>query len=132
MKLNEDILQAAGTDDIPINYLELTAQQMERIVLARAIYCHRQIVLLDEPLTCFTNLPKAKELFLQMINTFKQENKTVILATCFDDVSFSNSTPIKKTVLTHSFPCFSFSSTVIAYSESKLDRFTAREATPRY
>ncbi|XP_065095877.1 ATP-binding cassette sub-family C member 11-like isoform X2 [Ochlerotatus camptorhynchus] len=85
MKLNEDILQAAGTDDIPITYLELTAQQLERIVLARAIYCHRQIIVLDEPLTCFTNLREAKELFVQMINTFKQENKTIILATRFDD-----------------------------------------------
>ncbi|XP_062702250.1 ATP-binding cassette sub-family C member 12-like isoform X2 [Aedes albopictus] len=85
MKLNEDILQAAGTDDIPIIYLELTAQQLERIVLARAIYCSRQIVLLDEPFTRFTNHQEAKELFLQLVHCFEQDHKTVIMVTRCDD-----------------------------------------------
>ncbi|XP_062535877.1 ATP-binding cassette sub-family C member 12-like isoform X2 [Armigeres subalbatus] len=83
MKLNEDILQAA--DDIPITYLELTAQQLERIALARAIYCHRQVVLLDEPFTWYTNHKEAKELFLQMISCFQQDHKTVIMVTRCDD-----------------------------------------------
>uniref|UniRef100_A0A1Q3FL69 Putative multidrug resistance-associated protein/mitoxantrone resistance protein n=2 Tax=Culex tarsalis TaxID=7177 RepID=A0A1Q3FL69_CULTA len=86
MKLNEDILKAAGVDDIPIPYLELTIQQMERIVLARAIYCHRQIILLDEPLNRFADRRLAKELFLQLLNAFRQENKTVIVVTQFDEL----------------------------------------------
>lgn len=85
MKLNEDILQAAGADDIPITYLELTPQQLERIILARAIYCNRQIVLLDEPFTRYTNHREAKELFLQLMHFFKQDHKTVIMVTRCDD-----------------------------------------------
>ncbi|KAL9693058.1 hypothetical protein quinque_012343 [Culex quinquefasciatus] len=86
MKLNEDILKAAGVDDIPIPYLELTIQQMERIVLARAIYCHRQIIMLDEPLDRFADRHFAKELFLQMLNAFRLDKKTVIVVTQFDEL----------------------------------------------
>lgn len=87
MMLNEDFLQAPGSDDIPIPYLELTGQQLERIALARAVYCHRQIVLLDEPLNRLVHREQALKLFLQMMNTFRQENKTVIVVTQFDEVS---------------------------------------------
>ncbi|XP_058813678.1 uncharacterized protein LOC131677708 isoform X2 [Topomyia yanbarensis] len=86
MKLNEDILQAAGADDIPISYLELTVQQLERIVLARAVYCHRHIMLLDEPFNRFTNRQEAKELFGNMLNIFRQENKTAIIVTQFNEL----------------------------------------------
>ncbi|XP_055630835.1 ATP-binding cassette sub-family C member 11-like isoform X2 [Toxorhynchites rutilus septentrionalis] len=85
MMLNEDTLQAPGSDDIPIPYLELTGEQLERIALARAIYCHRQIVLLDEPLNCCANREQSFKLYLQMMNTFRQDNKTVILVTQFDE-----------------------------------------------
>ncbi|XP_058467335.1 ATP-binding cassette sub-family C member 11-like isoform X2 [Malaya genurostris] len=86
MKLNEDILQAAGADDIPITYLELTVQQLERIVLARAIYCHRQIILLDEPFNRFTDRQVAKELFGNMLNIFQQQHKTAVIVTQFNEL----------------------------------------------
>ncbi|XP_055551634.1 uncharacterized protein LOC129733992 [Wyeomyia smithii] len=86
VKLNEDVLQAAGADDIPITYLELSTQQLERITLARAVYCHRQIILLDEPLNCFSNRDEAKELFAQMLQILRQDNKTVIVTTQWNEL----------------------------------------------
>jgi ABC-type siderophore export system fused ATPase/permease subunit len=48
-KLNEDVLQVPGSDDLPIETLDLSQQQKERIVLARAIYSDRDVYLFDEP-----------------------------------------------------------------------------------
>lgn len=48
-KLNEDVLLALGSDELPIESLDLTQQQKERIVLARAIYSDRDVYLFDEP-----------------------------------------------------------------------------------
>ncbi|XP_053688772.1 ATP-binding cassette sub-family C member 12-like isoform X2 [Sabethes cyaneus] len=86
VELNEDVLQAAGADDIPIVYLELTTQQLERITLARAVYCHRQIILLDEPLNRFSDRHKAKHLFSQVLTILRQDNKTVIVGTQWNEL----------------------------------------------
>lgn len=48
-KLNEDVLLALGSDDLPIETMDLSQQQKERIVLARAIYSDRDVYLFDEP-----------------------------------------------------------------------------------
>lgn len=48
-KLNEDVLLALGSDDLPIENLDLSQQQKERIVLARSIYSDRDVYLFDEP-----------------------------------------------------------------------------------
>jgi ATPase subunit of ABC transporter with duplicated ATPase domains len=48
-KLNEDVLVTLGFDDLPIETLDLSQQQKERIVLARAIYSDRDVYLFDEP-----------------------------------------------------------------------------------
>jgi ABC-type multidrug transport system ATPase subunit len=48
-KLNEDVLLALGSDELPIETMDLTQQQRERIVLARAIYSDRDVYLFDEP-----------------------------------------------------------------------------------
>lgn len=131
MKLNEDILQAAGTDDIPIIYLELTAQQLERIVLARAIYCTRQIVLLDEPFTRFTNHQEAKELFLQLVHCFEQDHKTVIMVTRCDDVGHTKPLSFQSVPLISPF-LRSFYSIAIAFSGWKTVPFIAKAATLKF
>lgn len=44
-QLNNDILCSyPGYDDVPIDYLELNIQQLQKISLARAIFCDRYIV----------------------------------------------------------------------------------------
>ncbi|XP_055585408.1 ATP-binding cassette sub-family C member 12-like [Uranotaenia lowii] len=85
LMLNDDILKAATTDDMPLPYLELTLQQMERVALARAVYCQRQIILLDEPLNRMPDRRLAQDLFSQMMNTFRHEKKTVIVVSQFDE-----------------------------------------------
>lgn len=36
--LNDDICSQLGKDDVPLNYLQLTAEQLQCIDLARAVY----------------------------------------------------------------------------------------------
>lgn len=48
-KLHEDVLLALGSDELSIESMDLTQQQKERIVLARAIYSDRDVYLFDEP-----------------------------------------------------------------------------------
>lgn len=48
-RLNEDVLHALGADELPIENLDLTKQQKQRIALARAIYSDRDVYLFDEP-----------------------------------------------------------------------------------
>lgn len=80
-KLNDDVLQALGADELPIETLDLTKQQKQRIALARAIYSDRDIYLFDEPFKSAVFSSNILQMFAQVIDLIvsSDPNKAVIV-----------------------------------------------------
>lgn len=79
--LNEDVLQALGADELPIELLDLTKQQKQRIALARAIYSDRDIYLFDEPFKSAVFSSNVLQMFANVIHQIvsSDPNKAVIV-----------------------------------------------------
>lgn len=80
-KLNEDVLQTHGSDDISVELMDLSKQQKQRIALARAIYSDRDVYLFDEP---FKNAVFASNVLQVFANVVQQimlsnPNKSIIV-----------------------------------------------------
>lgn len=80
-KLNEDILQTLGADDLPIENLDLTKQQKQRIALARAIYSDRDIYLFDEPFKSAVFSSNVLQMFANVVHQIvsSDPNKAIII-----------------------------------------------------
>lgn len=73
-QLNNDILCSyPGYDDVPIDYLELNAQQLQKISLARAIFCERYIAAAEPTVDVF-NIKFHKN-FIQRYRSFGRTSK---------------------------------------------------------
>lgn len=80
-KLNEDILQALGSDELPIENLDLTKQQRQRIALARAIYSDRDIYLFDEPFKSAVFSSNVLQMFANVVHhiVLSDPNKAIVI-----------------------------------------------------
>lgn len=80
-KLNDDILHALGADELPIENLDLTMQQKQRIALARAVYSDRDIYLFDEPFKSAVFSSNVLQMFANVIDYIiaSDPNKAVIV-----------------------------------------------------
>lgn len=80
-KLNDDVLQALGTDELPIENLDLTKQQKQRIALARAVYSDRDIYLFDEPFKSAVFSSNVLQMFANIVHHIvsTDPNKAVII-----------------------------------------------------
>lgn len=80
-KLNEDVLQALGADELPIENMDLTKQQKQRIALARAIYSDRDIYLFDEPFKSAVFSSNILQMFANVIDLIlaSDPNKSIII-----------------------------------------------------
>lgn len=77
--LNEDVLQL-GTDDLPIELLDLNQQQKQRIALARAIYSDRDIYLFDDPFKNAVFSSNILQMFANVIHNISTDpNKAIII-----------------------------------------------------
>ncbi|XP_070489977.1 ATP-binding cassette sub-family C member 12-like isoform X2 [Chironomus tepperi] len=78
--LNDDVLQTLGTDELPIEMLDLNQQQKQRIALARAIYSDRDIYLFDEPFKNAVFSSNILQLFANIIHNISSDpNKAIII-----------------------------------------------------
>ncbi|KAG5671790.1 hypothetical protein PVAND_001966 [Polypedilum vanderplanki] len=78
--LNEDVLQNVGTDELPIELLDLTQQQKQRVALARAIYSDRDIYLFDEPFKNAVFSSNILQMFANVIHNISTDpNKAIII-----------------------------------------------------
>ena len=78
--LNDDVLQTLGTDELPIEMLDLNQQQKQRIALARAIYSDRDIYLFDEPFKNAVFSSNILQLFANIIHHISSDpNKAIII-----------------------------------------------------
>lgn len=80
-KLNDDILHAVGADELPIETLDLTKQQKQRIALARAVYSDRDIYLFDEPFKSAVFSSNVLQMFSNVVEHIvsSDPNKAVII-----------------------------------------------------
>lgn len=80
-KLNDDILHALGADELPIETLDLTKQQRQRIALARAVYSDRDIYLFDEPFKSAVFSSNVLQMFSNVVHHIvsSDPNKAVII-----------------------------------------------------
>lgn len=80
-KLDKDILTSVGAEDLDIMSMDLTPHQIQRVILARALYSDSHGFIFDEP---FRNIKKTSAL-VKLVNDvmFKLQiqEKTVILIT---------------------------------------------------
>ncbi|GAB0096528.1 multidrug resistance-associated protein 9 [Sergentomyia squamirostris] len=78
-----DVLVRPGIEDEDIGFLELSINQLEKITLAQAIYSNRNIILLDNPLSRYTDSSDGDifRLFNNFFNILRNQKKSVILAT---------------------------------------------------
>ncbi|XP_059610068.1 ABC transporter C family member 3-like [Phlebotomus argentipes] len=78
-----DILIRPGMEDEDIGSLELSVSQLDRLTLAQAIYTNRNIILLDNPMSRYTESSDGDvfRLFNNFFNILRNQKKTVILAT---------------------------------------------------
>lgn len=80
-RLNEDICKAPGIEDILIGDLDLSRSQLERIAIARAVYCSHEVFLFDNPLSNLTNFEDARIIFTDMVDFLLERGKTIVVAT---------------------------------------------------
>lgn len=80
-RLNEDICKAPGIEDILIGDLDLSKSQLERIVIARAVYCSHEVFLFDNPLSNLTNFEDARIIFTDLVDFLLERGKTIVVAT---------------------------------------------------
>lgn len=80
-KLNEDVLLAVGADELPIENLDLTKQQKQRIALARAVYSDRDMYLFDEPFKSAVFSSNVLQMFANVVHHIvsTDPNKAVII-----------------------------------------------------
>lgn len=80
-KLNDDVLLALGADELPIENLDLTKQQKQRIALARAVYSDRDVYLFDEPFKSAVFSSNVLQMFANVVHHIisTDPNKAVII-----------------------------------------------------
>lgn len=79
-KLNDDVLQTLGSDELPIESLDLTKQQKQRVALARAIYSDRDIYLFDEPFKSAVFSSNILQMFANVVDMIASDpDKAVII-----------------------------------------------------
>lgn len=49
VNLNDDVLLTLGSDEFPIEALDLNKQQLQRVAFARALYCERDVYIFEQP-----------------------------------------------------------------------------------
>lgn len=85
--LNMDILGSQpGYDDIPIRYLDLSVEQLQKISLARALFSERDTIILEEPLSAAEEDREISEIFQKVTDKLLETGKTVIVVTQNDNV----------------------------------------------
>lgn len=78
--LNDDVLRTLGTDELPIEMLDLNQQQKQRIALARAIYSDRDVYLFDEPFKNAVFSSNVLQLFANIVHHISSDpNKAIIV-----------------------------------------------------
>lgn len=84
-----DILIRPGIEDEDIGSLELNVAQLDKITLAQAIYTNRNIILLDNPMSRYSESTDGEvfRLFNNFFNILRNQKKTVVLATQDHNVS---------------------------------------------
>lgn len=87
VKLNEDVCVSPGSDDLPIGELELSSTQIERIIIARALYSNRDLIVMDDPFSQLFYTEFDREILHNVLNFLKSTQKTIVLATQNDIVS---------------------------------------------
>lgn len=81
MKLNEDVCATPGADELPVGELELTSSQIERIMIARALYSNRDVIVMDEPFSQLMYSDSDREILDNVLDYLKSSEKTIVLAT---------------------------------------------------
>lgn len=81
-KLNEDVLQTLGSDDMSVELMDLSKQQKQRIALARALYCERDIYLFDEPFKNAVFASNVLQIFANVVQQIMNSdpNKSIIVS----------------------------------------------------
>lgn len=81
-KLNEDVLQTLGSDDISVELMDLSKQQKQRIALARALYSDRDVYLFDEPFKSAVFASNVLQIFANVVQQIMNSdpNKSIIIS----------------------------------------------------
>lgn len=81
--LDKDILVAPGTEEFEIMSLDLTAEQIFRVVLARALYSEASGFVFDEPAKNLRKTDEIIKIFHDVMLKLQIQNKTVIIVSCY-------------------------------------------------
>ncbi|KAG4067816.1 hypothetical protein HA402_010502 [Bradysia odoriphaga] len=79
-RLSNEICFSGNKDDYPIESFQFSKEQLERICFARAIFCDREIIMLDEPLSSVTDEKEISDIFRQAVDLLVKAGKTVIVS----------------------------------------------------
>jgi ABC-type lipoprotein export system ATPase subunit len=87
--LNADVLHSIGMDDLPIQADDLTLQQKQRIVLARAVYNDRDLYMFVEPLQNADFSSSILQIFERVVQHIASDpNKAIII--CSSNIHILN------------------------------------------
>ncbi|KAJ6638573.1 ATP-binding cassette sub-family C member 12 [Pseudolycoriella hygida] len=79
-RLSNEICFTGNKDDYPIESFRFSKEQLERICFARAIFCDREIIVLDEPLSSIADETEIADIFKQATDNLLKAGKTVIVS----------------------------------------------------
>lgn len=80
-KLDKDVLTSVGAEDLDIMSMDLTPHQIQRVVLARALYSDSHGFIFDEPFRNIRKTPGLVKLVNDVMFKLQIQEKTVILIT---------------------------------------------------
>lgn len=84
-KLDKDVLRSVGAEDLDMMSMDLSPHQIQRVVLARALYSDSTGLIFDEPLRNIRKSPGLVKLVKDVMFKLQIQEKTVILITSTTD-----------------------------------------------
>ncbi|XP_063695776.1 uncharacterized protein LOC134827149 [Culicoides brevitarsis] len=84
-KLNVDVLTTVGAEDLDIMAMDLSPQQVQRVILARALYSNAHGFVFDEPFRNVRKTPGLVKIVTNVLFKLQIQEKTVILISSYLD-----------------------------------------------
>ena len=80
VNLNDDVLLTLGSDEFPIEALDLNKQQLQRVAFARALYCERDVYIFEQPCKNAVFSSNNLQIFSSIIETLiSNPDKAIII-----------------------------------------------------